>query len=336
MSISDKIRGMKAELTKIDDLENVEYTHETYQWPFLSNVSNFVRGVSTAITDAVQGAFELVKYVANPSNWTDVIELSKMFDMFVTEDELNKRVELIASTDDVVKYFANNIKTTYEEEGLAYCVGYVVPELTLSFLTSGGSITSKLGKTDDVINVVGKTDKIDDIVDIGKVGKKFDDISELNKLDQLAEEMATFNPKTKSTFIKGNYGEYRTVSEISSGNIPLFESYDLHPIEGFDNLPDGLATIPKKGIDHLYANGNPPPEYIVVESKYNTSQLRNKTKDGRQMGKEWIDKRLDKIGVEAETETGENNYRSYLSRVDTKGNVTIKELNKAGYIKKYI
>ena len=55
-----------------------------------------------------------------------------------------------------------------------------------------------------------------------------------------------------------------------------------------------------QGIDGVYYNPNGHPPYIISEAKYNTAKL-GKTKDGKQMNKEWIDNRLLKA-------VGEENY----------------------------
>ena len=37
----------------------------------------------------------------------------------------------------------------------------------------------------------------------------------------------------------------------------------------------------------MWRHGNPPPDYVITEAKYDTSRL-GMTKDGRQMSDKWI------------------------------------------------
>lgn len=66
---------------------------------------------------------------------------------------------------------------------------------------------------------------------------------------------------------------------------------------------DGQYKPGAKGIDGVYRNPSPPPDYVVTEVKYNTSQLSKRLADGtNQMDDRWLGSRLaDKVGeVEAE------------------------------------
>lgn len=154
--------------------------------------------------------------------------------------------------------------------------------------------------------------------------------------------MLNLIPK-KAHEYKRNYGEYTTASAIDANEIAEFEKYDLKPVKGFDNYPKGLDAPPEKGIDHLYANDKPKPkegidkllekdktspDYVVVESKYNTSQLNPSTADGRQMSDEWVQARLKAQGIDIDEIT----FDKYVSRVDPKGKITISELNADGYV----
>ena len=62
---------------------------------------------------------------------------------------------------------------------------------------------------------------------------------------------------------------------------------------------DGVYQPGKTGLDGVYKNHSPPPEYVITEVKYGTSKL-GWTKDGKQMSNDWLtDRRLmDKVGEE--------------------------------------
>jgi hypothetical protein len=63
---------------------------------------------------------------------------------------------------------------------------------------------------------------------------------------------------------------------------------------------DGIYEPGKTGIDGVYRNPNPPPDYIITEVKYGSSQLEKNLADGtNQMDDLWVMRRLrDKVGFE--------------------------------------
>jgi hypothetical protein len=121
----------------------------------------------------------------------------------------------------------------------------------------------------------------------------------------------------QSTAKKGIFGEYHADRYMQEN--------------GFQKLngePTQIGDSPKgPGIDGVYKNSSPPPEYVIGEAKYGSSQLGD-TADGKQMSPEWVDQRLDKaVGLrtadqirEAELEPG--GVERWVLRVDENGNVT--------------
>ena len=85
----------------------------------------------------------------------------------------------------------------------------------------------------------------------------------------------------------GNLGEMMMDQYyISKGYNPL----NKHRVTSLDDKKGGFRT----GIDGVYEKTNPDgtKSYVIVDAKYNTSQL-SETNDGKQMSDNWIDKRLD-------------------------------------------
>ena len=135
------------------------------------------------------------------------------------------------------------------------------------------------------------------------------------------------NIDTMSTSEKGNYGEMKTDIEMEE--------------QGWTRIStDTVTSIDDKGhqgIDGVYERVNPETgekEYRVVESKYGTSELNEHTRDGKQMGENWIDKRLDDaVGKEKADEIRESkilntdSVSSYISRIDKDGNVELTKLD---------
>ena len=78
-----------------------------------------------------------------------------------------------------------------------------------------------------------------------------------------------------------------------------------------------------RGIDGIWKNTSPPPDYVVTEAKYGTSQL-GTLKDGtRQLSDTWIRDRLPReVGKQMTNEIKNGGYERWLLRVDSDGNVT--------------
>ena len=69
--------------------------------------------------------------------------------------------------------------------------------------------------------------------------------------------------------------------------------------QGFEPLgsTDGVYQQGKTGIDGVYKNTRPPPDYVITEAKYGKSKF-GWTEDGKQMSDKWLtDERLiDRVG----------------------------------------
>lgn len=81
-----------------------------------------------------------------------------------------------------------------------------------------------------------------------------------------------------------------------------------------------------QGIDGVWKNPKPPPDYVISETKYGSSRL-GTTKDGKQMSDQWIDRRLNDAVGRAEANSIrksmlEGKVEKWLLKVDEAGNVT--------------
>lgn len=112
---------------------------------------------------------------------------------------------------------------------------------------------------------------------------------------QATERIDNFQHSKASNKQKGNYGEI-IAHEYMTTDSNVKEKYDLVSITG--EGPAHINEKLKQGIDGIYFNRKapPPPIYVIVEVKYNTSQP-GKTQDGKQMSDSWISrsKRLEKL-----------------------------------------
>ena len=109
------------------------------------------------------------------------------------------------------------------------------------------------------------------------------------------------NDNEPSNKQKGNYGEMKSCLNLLS-NEKLKKGvngkqYNLKRIG--DDVPNSLDSKIRQGIDGIYENLTPVPDFVIDETKYGTSML-NQTQKGLQMGEIWIkDKvlRLEKRGI---------------------------------------
>ena len=123
-------------------------------------------------------------------------------------------------------------------------------------------------------------------------------------------------PKPKTNAEKGVFGEAMADDFMANKG---YKKLNGDPVKIGDD-PIG------KGIDGVWKNDHPPPEYVISEAKYGSSDLKM-TKDGQQMSDKWIDKRLDKaVGkIEADKIRDsmlEGNVEKWLLKVDENGAVT--------------
>lgn len=110
--------------------------------------------------------------------------------------------------------------------------------------------------------------------------------------------------------------------------------------KGYEPLgkTDGNYKPGQNGIDGVYKNSNPPPEYIITEAKYGSSQLNKGLADGtNQMDDAWVRNRLDaQVGkrqadaIRASMRRGE--VQKWVLRVGEDGKVNAKLVDSAGNV----
>ena len=110
--------------------------------------------------------------------------------------------------------------------------------------------------------------------------------------------------------------------------------YDLKRIG--KGAPKGLDDKIEKGIDGIYKNNTPPPEYVIDEDKYGSSKLNQKVKNKKkpQMSRDWVldrikkDKKLTKAEKTDIKNAIQNNKVDYVvSKIDAKGKVATYKVN---------
>lgn len=137
---------------------------------------------------------------------------------------------------------------------------------------------------------------------------------------------------------KGNYGEMKMDRHLENITEINGEAASLTGLG--DDAVESLDQTIAKGIDGVYENANPPPQYIIAEAKYNTSKLGN-TLDGPQMSDDWIngsDRLTDAVGEEAANQIrlakmlDPESVQSVLVHIDPAGNVTTSAVDALGNV----
>lgn len=198
---------------------------------------------------------------------------------------------------------------------------------------------TNIGNAEDYMSLVASSfigenmkDDIISLTDETVIGNQEDfksltipDYTEENaKQDEQIQKVELWEEKVETTAEKGNFGEMAVDQDLRD--------------KGYERVSDDIVTQLREsghqGIDGVYHNEIGVPQYIIVESKYGTSELNPNTADGKQMSEKWIDNRLDKaVGKENADEirmeklTNPDNVGTYVARVDQYGVPTYDKLD---------
>ncbi len=117
-----------------------------------------------------------------------------------------------------------------------------------------------------------------------------------------------------------------------------------HPIYSHSAYCSQMSALPyryrpgQNGIDGVYRNPNPPPDYVITEAKYGSSQLNRQLADGtNQMVDVWDGERLDNIvgrqqgdAIRAAMRAGR--VQKMLLRTSHSGSLAATYIDGAGYL----
>ena len=150
-------------------------------------------------------------------------------------------------------------------------------------------------------------------------------LSDIEKQDVQIEKVESDKTLLDDSLCKGNYGEMKTDQDMRSRGYERI-SHDM--------VTD-LAAKTHQGIDGVYYNKDGEPKYMIVETKFGSSQL-SETPEGRQMSQPWIDARLEKaVGTDMADKIFdaqlEGQVGAYIARVDNDGNIIYHKLDENGY-----
>ncbi|MBC8753922.1 hypothetical protein H2O64_04520 [Kordia sp. YSTF-M3] len=228
------------------------------------------------------------------------------------------------------------------ENSLVFAGRYVVPfEDAIIVITGedfyGVESSRAVSGTLLVIEVVGVTKiyklikaikYVDDVADVAlAVYRYMDDIFKTQKryVEDVLNNIIDLN-EFGNTIRKGNYGEMYTDVELTS--------------LGYEPLHIRVTDIDQplnQGIDGVFKNPK-TGEYLIVESKYNTSTLGN-TLDGKQMSDGWIQgtttgnsRLVAEVGEELAQDIIASGYQRVVSRILPDGTNYFELLDSAGNI----
>lgn len=130
-------------------------------------------------------------------------------------------------------------------------------------------------------------------------------------------------PQVLTNHQKAAIGEKTAHDEmVSQGHTPLGNT-------------DGVYQPGHTGIDGVYKNASPPPDYIITEAKYGTAKL-GKTADGKQLSDSWVtsSERLERAGlnqtdidaIKRGLRRGDGTVEKMLIRVKPDGTTVIKTI----------
>ena len=164
-------------------------------------------------------------------------------------------------------------------------------------------------------------------------------ITEVNKVKDIKNDLK--NSEHPHDYTRpGNYGEMKVDIDLESTG-----HYERINNERVTSLDDPTHH----GIDHVFKNHTPPPDYVIVDSKVlradsavnvNKAPSLNKTKNsGRQLSDKWINKNIesvvdDKIAkqIKQDIKFNTENTLRIAAKVDKNGNITYYKVNREGKV----
>jgi hypothetical protein len=172
----------------------------------------------------------------------------------------------------------------------------------LGKLTEGKSFDKPISDYDEPLGIICEDD--------------YDIIAK--KQEESIDKAKNSGVENLSTAEKGNFGEMCTDKDLR----------DKGYVRISKDIVTDVSESGRKGIDGVYENPNGNPRFLIVDSKYGSSQLQE-TQDGKQLSEDWINKRLDdSVGKEKADEIrlervfNPDNVGVVIAHVDKNGNVT--------------
>lgn len=218
-----------------------------------SGIYNFFSGLITGVIGIVDGIFSLIVNVIKYVGYGAVYLVTAPFGatpdhMQIYLEEANTILAAIGKDPTlIIEGMAQNISDTYEEKGIMYSIGAVVPDIAVDILiTKGLGKVGKLANFGDSIADVGKY--ADEVADVGKYA---DDLAKISKIEKFKNKLDMLRSKMPSSKLR-NEGNM-AVADVRIEGLPN-EFLAHSKIHGPDSKGADLAQF------------SPTPENRLLES----------------------------------------------------------------------
>ena len=271
----------------------------------------------------------------------DIIETYYGEDAYVSEiliDELTESIEIYnIEVEEASTYYVSELNLlvhngcSASEEGI-----HNNPESTSyspeNIKTKGQTSEVKIKNSESAVNTTSQR-TTDNIIQPNQT-----QIAEVNKVKDIKNDLK--NSEHPHDYTRpGNYGEMKVDIDLESTG-----HYERINNERVTSLDDPTHH----GIDHVFKNHTPPPDYVIVDSKVlradsavnvNKAPSLNKTKSGRQLSDKWINKNIEnavdsKIAKQIKRDIKFNLGKTLriAAKVDKNGVITYYKVNNEGKV----
>lgn len=214
-----------------------------------SGIYNFFSGLITGVIGIVDGIFSLIVNVIKYVGYGAVYLVTAPFGatpdhMQIYLEEANTILAAIGKDPTlIIEGMAQNISDTYEEKGIMYSIGAVVPDILVDiFLTKGLNKIGKIANFGDSLADVGKY--ADEIADVGKYA---DDLARVEKLLEELEDVWDLAPmqrgnKIEEILAKTEYKDWFNCGQLNNGKFPTIDFQLGNSVVSLKTIDPRLAS----------------------------------------------------------------------------------------------
>lgn len=214
-----------------------------------SGIYNFFSGLITGVIGIVDGIFSLIVNVIKYVGYGAVYLVTAPFGatpdhMQIYLEEANIILAAIGKDPTlIIEGMAQNISDTYEEKGIMYSIGAVVPDILVDiFLTKGLNKIGKIANFGDSLADVGKY--ADEIADVGKYA---DDLARVEKLLEELEDVWDLTPmqrgnKIEEILAKTEYKDWFNCGQLNNGKFPTIDFQLGNSVVSLKTIDPRLAS----------------------------------------------------------------------------------------------
>ncbi|HHR3147571.1 TPA: deaminase domain-containing protein [Listeria monocytogenes] len=214
-----------------------------------SGIYNFFSGLITGVIGIVDGIFSLIVNVIKYVGYGAVYLVTASFGatpdhMQIYLEEANTILAAIGKDPTlIIEGMAQNISDTYEEKGIMYSIGAVVPDILVDiFLTKGLNKIGKIANFGDSLADVGKY--ADEIADVGKYA---DDLARVEKLLEELEDVWDLAPmqrgnKIEEILAKTEYKDWFNCGQLNNGKFPTIDFQLGNSVVSLKTIDPRLAS----------------------------------------------------------------------------------------------